>query len=561
MLLRSVRVDNFRAVKSARITLDRTTLLIGENDCGRSSILEAIALALGWNSEECEFQFRPFHVHRAPHLASAPPPSISIVLEFRESDAGEWDGAGFDLLRASLPDAMAPSRRFWLEVTQCGDGETRWMFSATPARSLRNDVPLLVWLRRRMPPLWLTDGMRSAAEVSAGAGRWSGDEAERLAESVSRNYRDVLQGTADDIPAAIDRGSAAARELLLGEAKLRPGDVLPLGDVMEQITGRATAPARVVADPLRSAGTAAEKIGMLLFVGSLLRSGVSRMDKGTDPLVLIENPEAHLHPMTLASISSVIDRIGGQKIVATHSGALLESARLSSIRRLTRHAGIVKEWRVADGVLTADELRRYSYHLRSRRADASFARCWLLVEGETEHWLMGELARVCGYNFESEGVACVEFAQCGLSALLKVARQLGIEWHLLADGDAAGQQYARSAQEIAGPGAHDHISLLREADLENCFWRFGYEEVFRKAAYPGATAGNPPSQTAGPRVVIRRAIDRRSKPYLAVLLLDAVIDRGPDGIPPVLRRAIETCIRAARSGPSGRPSRTPPKPR
>jgi putative ATP-dependent endonuclease of OLD family len=84
---------------------------------------------------------------------------------------------------------------------------------------------------------------------------------------------------------------------------------------------------------------------------------------------------------------------------------------------LTRKAGLVKEWRVPENALSGDELRRYSYHLRIRRVAASFARAWLLVEGETEFWLMSELARVCGYDFASEGVICVEFAQCGLAAL------------------------------------------------------------------------------------------------------------------------------------------------
>jgi putative ATP-dependent endonuclease of OLD family len=255
----------------------------------------------------------------------------------------------------------------------------------------------------------------------------------------------------------------------------------------------------------------------------------------------------------------VIDRIDGQRILATHSGTLLASARLASLRRLTRHAGLVREWRVPDGALTADELRRYSYHLRSRRAQASFARCWLLVEGETEFWLMSELARVCGYDFECEGVACVEFAQCGLGALIKVARHFGIEWHLLADGDSAGQHYVHAARQFAGPSERDRISLLREVDLENCFWRFGYEEVFRKAAWPGASAGNPANRTAPAKVVIRKAIEKRSKPYLAVLLLDAVIDRGPDGVPPVLRQAIETCIRMARTGPRERQPKTLPE--
>ncbi|HEX6971137.1 MAG TPA: DUF2813 domain-containing protein, partial [Limnochordia bacterium] len=72
MLLRSVRLDHFRAVKSARISFDRTTVLIGENDCGRSSIMEAVALALGWNSPAGQFLFQPFHTHRSIRLADSP---------------------------------------------------------------------------------------------------------------------------------------------------------------------------------------------------------------------------------------------------------------------------------------------------------------------------------------------------------------------------------------------------------------------------------------------------------------------------------------------------------
>jgi putative ATP-dependent endonuclease of OLD family len=108
----------------------------------------------------------------------------------------------------------------------------------------------------------------------------------------------------------------------------------------------------------------------------------------------------------------------------------------------------------------------------------------------------------------------------------------------------------RSARECAGTaGIQDRVTLLREPDLEHCFWRYGYEDVFRKAAYPRTSTVNTSVQRQAPaKVVIARAIERRSKPYLAVLLLDAVIDRGPQGVPPPLRRAIETCIRLARHG-------------
>jgi putative ATP-dependent endonuclease of OLD family len=172
------------------------------------------------------------------------------------------------------------------------------------------------------------------------------------------------------------------------------------------------------------------------------------------------------------------------------------------------------------------------------------------VEGETEFWMMGELARLCGYDLASEGVTCVEFAQCGLAAVIKVAQHLGIEWHLLADGDAAGQQYARAAREF-GRGSAGRVTVLREPDIEHCFWSHGYEDVFRNIAFPRGSSVNASVQKKAPaKSVIRRAIERHSKPHLAVLLLDAAMDRGAGGIPRRLREAIETCVRLARHGGS-----------
>ena len=100
--------------------------------------------------------------------------------------------------------------------------------------------------------------------------------------------------------------------------------------------------------------------------------------------------------MTLASVWGLVDQIKSQKIISTQSGNLLATAPLHGIRRITRHAGEIRQWQVRKGILDAEELRKLSYHVRVRRDEAVFARCWLLVEGETEFWVLPELARTVG---------------------------------------------------------------------------------------------------------------------------------------------------------------------
>ena len=58
MHITSIRIRNFRGLKDIEIPLARATVLIGENNSGKSSILDCISLTLGrrWASVERAFR-------------------------------------------------------------------------------------------------------------------------------------------------------------------------------------------------------------------------------------------------------------------------------------------------------------------------------------------------------------------------------------------------------------------------------------------------------------------------------------------------------------------------
>jgi hypothetical protein len=47
VLLRELHVENFRAIRRASLRLDASTTLVGENDCGKGSLIRVLALVLG----------------------------------------------------------------------------------------------------------------------------------------------------------------------------------------------------------------------------------------------------------------------------------------------------------------------------------------------------------------------------------------------------------------------------------------------------------------------------------------------------------------------------------
>jgi len=552
MRLRSLTVDNYRGIRHARLEFGDSTVLIGENDCGKTSLLEALARVLDPNHHDAP-HFEQADFHRLGADPDAPPSGpIQIEVVFEEERPGAWNGPEYAYL-ASLfgpPGRRRRELRLHLEVKPPPAGheaQTRWHLHCTGSGQPphRDDPAMLAALRQMTPFIWLHGGTlfsdTPCPALQAGGAHNGRPDLEALASQVEAHYQAIVAGRPLESPNKLQLGYQAALALLAEggrEAPVANGKARP---VIAEILGQRDSPMARRIRPFH--GSAAEQMGVLLLTAALLRHLPEALSLGARPILALEDPEAHLHPMTLASIWGLLEGITAQKIITTQSQTLLSSAPLHAVRRLTRHDGILRQWRLHDGVLDAEELRKMSYHLRARHGVASFARCWLMVEGETEFWMLPELARLNGYDLDLEGVACVEFAQCGLAPLIKLAREWGIEWHVLVDGDEAGRHYADTTRKLLqGDEAGRRLTTLRERDVEHCFWQHGYSQVFLDAAGVHVS----PAHRVPPRGVISRAIRRHSKPFMAIEMITAASAEGSPGIPRPLRHVIDTCVGLAR---------------
>ncbi|MXX35865.1 MAG: DUF2813 domain-containing protein [Gemmatimonadetes bacterium] len=92
MLITAVRIRNFRGIRSLSLELGRETVLIGENNSGKTSVLDALKLCLRELGPRRQFVFDAFDFH-LPDGGAEPALADPIEIEVRFSDTPEeeWD--------------------------------------------------------------------------------------------------------------------------------------------------------------------------------------------------------------------------------------------------------------------------------------------------------------------------------------------------------------------------------------------------------------------------------------------------------------------------------------
>ena len=287
------------------------------------------------------------------------------------------------------------------------------------------------------------------------------------------------------------------------------------------------------------------------------------------PILALEEPEAHLHPSAIRSFGEFFKEMPGQILITSHSGDLLSRVSVKSLRRLYKDGAETRLGQIElapDGtkedalplgstLLLPDDLRSIDYNIRLTRGAYLFARCWLLVEGETEFHLMPLIGDLLGVSQDTVSYSMLEYAQAktGCRAFIKLAKSLGIEWFLMADGDGEGNKYLNNAKGYLNPGEEEGNRLLQTTskDIEHEFWHNGFEdfitnivsgqlqnEVRREAN------GNAEELT---RLMIKRAIKiSGGKPSFSLLLFDEIKRRGIASVPQTITTVLTRVKELAR---------------
>lgn len=549
MQLKRIEVSGFRGIKRLSLTFDELTVLIGENAWGKSSLLDALSIALSPDAQFYNFKFSDFHVdYAAGHNKMT---QLQIVLHWKEDFAGEykarkykgfsplWIEGNDDIkhlyyqLNSIVKDDKIINHRGFLndngQLIDCADSD-----------KLAHQLMIL------HPVVRIRDARRLRNESTNngnGNGHSERDNSEsariqrRLENTCERLMTRPGHVSSDELKSSIN----ALRTLVDHYFAFTPHNRSSQFNRVHFPTK-----AQYSVNPLEQlTQPQMTKQGRLVLMGLLnafIRArGPVELKRISRPIMILEDPEGRLHPTILHQAWTFMMNMPMQKILTTNSPDLTSVVPLHTIKKLIREPDRTHVYSVVPRKLSRDEERRVAFHVRLHRPNALFARAWLLVEGETEVWLFNEFARICGYNLAAEGVQIIEFAQSGLRPLIKVARSLGIEWHLVADGDMAGKKYADTVRHLLGADAERHrLTLLPNRDIEHFLFFNGYEPLFRRLA------NIPHDSPVSPKKIIMRALKRHAKPDVALAMVEYTDEENVEEIPLLLRWILKRIVAMSR---------------
>lgn len=548
MLLERVEIVGFRGINRLSLMLEQNNVLIGENAWGKSSLLDALTLLLSpefdlYHFVRDDFWFPPGDIQGREH-------HLHIILTFRETEPGRHRVRRFrPLQRCWVPCDDGYHRVFYrLEGELAEDDSVMTLRSFIDGEGealvLEEIDELARHLVRLMPVLRLRDA-RFMRRIHNGTVPHS-PQIEITARQLDFLSRELVSHPQNLSDGQIRQGLSAMVQLLehyfaeQSSAQTRHR-LMRRRSHDEQRSWRYL---DIINRMIDKPGGRSHRVILLgLFATLLQAKGTVRLDRDARPLLLIEDPETRLHPIMLSVAWHLLNLLPLQRVTTTNSGELLSLTPVEQVCRLVRESTRVSAWRLGPGGMNAEESRRIAFHIRFNRASSLFARCWLLVEGETETWVINELARQCGHHFDAEGVKVIEFAQSGLKPLIKFARRMGIQWHVLVDGDEAGKKYAATVRGLLNNDRElerDHLTSLPALDMEHFMYRQGFDDVYHRVAQI------PDNVPMNMRRVITKAIHRSSKPDLAIEVAMEAGCRGVDAVPTLLKKMFSRVLWLAR---------------
>ncbi|MBU4533969.1 MAG: AAA family ATPase [Firmicutes bacterium] len=459
-----VRVRNFRVLKSIDLCLARLTVLIGPNNSGKTSFLEALFAAMGagrrvLNSDD---------IFISPEETNLPQDrSILIDVLIKPTDN-----------KGKFCDNF-PEGSYWLNLWRNGiaqDDDDK-DFIAFRTRLQWKHESGEYSIERQFLGEWASDSSRlEDVRINSKAGTVTAKQLEPLA----LHFMDAKRDIDDDMKRqgsfwrrmtnnlGLSESDIESFEKILTEINeeiVEKSEVLrhlksTLGDLDSIMSGGREgvelAPvARKLRDltkgidvnfttkgsqtfPLVRHGMGTRSMASILVFRAFMQwRSLQAKEDAVHPMLALEEPEAHLHPQAQRALFSQIMEIPGQVIISTHSPYVAAYAEFGDLRHFRKEGADTTVTAMDISDLNPDDLQKMKWKVLNTRGDMLFANALVLFEGETEEQAFAIFAQeYWGRNPNELGVNFIGVGGAGsYLPFLRLAKGFEIEWYIFSDAE------------------------------------------------------------------------------------------------------------------------------
>ena len=363
MRLRQVTVKNFRCLVDVTVPISDTVVFIGENDSGKTSLLEAIKVALPRNiaartSPFDEYDYHMCKIDDTPQTCDG----ITIELWFKEDKQNDWNDRltqALDEIIATDPIEELGSIRLRLSCKYdeiLKEFSPKWEFVGSDGQPFTgkggnpsNIGKFLSYIR-----LFYLSALRDSDDEFAPRSQFWGQilrnlnisESQRktLNEQINTINKDLLSADPrlDQVKISLDN---IRRILALGvkaKTSIQPLSVKPW-ELMSKSQVVIRTHGTEVDIPLARHGQGIQNLAVLFlfqaYIDVMLRP---TFHAETEAILALEEPEAHLHPQAIRALARNLGELTSQKLISTHSPYFIQEIPLTDIRLFRRNGASSK---------------------------------------------------------------------------------------------------------------------------------------------------------------------------------------------------------------------------
>lgn len=533
MYLCEVDICGFKGIKQLTLSLNKdANVLIGENQWGRSSLISALMLI---SLDNFYYQFTANDFFNDDHYQ---PNTATIRYKFAEMNPQELDSQSYHSLNCVAYQSVEFKKLITYQIKATKEQDkivTEHQFLDNNGKEIKNvDHYSLIKQLISLNPCMRLKNPVDSSNLPVTNQPLSDYYIQQLSAKLSEHAK---QFSNEDLIKSLTTAKALF-EYYLADSSTR---------FRYRNSNKKTMPNSQDWDSLERLNNILDELDdnyirtmlMGIFGSIFIAHNANQIHPNAIPILVMEEPESQLHPIILSVGFRLLKNFPAQKFITTNSSDLLSLFALKNIYHLIRKPSGIMAMNIGEKGLSRDDNRKIMFHILYRRASAMFARCWLLVEGETEVWLLRELAELSGFHLNAEGIQLIEFAQCGLKPLIRYANKMGIHWYVLTDGDTAGKKYANTVRSLCpeGTSADQFLTVLPSRDIENFMFEHGFSHVYKKIAFNTTDYIDIPVNR-----IVHKAIKKTSKPDLAIAICDDVRIRGSQTIPKLLKQTFSKVI-------------------